>query len=67
MPVASYVGSIGVRFEWREDSFAERSQFFHFPHPVINCFKDEIAACEGLSRRPGWVASLLQWASRPQV
>ncbi|MEV4703640.1 hypothetical protein [Actinoplanes sp. NPDC049316] len=63
--LAAYIGSIGVRYEWREEGFTERSQFFHYPRPVINCFKDEIAVCEGRTRRPGWFASLLQWANRP--
>jgi hypothetical protein len=61
----AYVGSIGVRYEWREEGIPERSQFFHFPHPVINCFEDEIAAAEGRTRSPGWFASLFQWANRP--
>jgi hypothetical protein len=66
--LVAYVGSIGVRYEWREEGFTEteRSQFFQYPHPVINCFKDEIAVCENRTRRPGWFASLLQWANRPR-
>lgn len=64
--MVAYVGSIGVRYEWREEGFAELSRFFHYPHPVINCFKGEIAVCEGRTRRPGWFACLLQWANRPR-
>jgi hypothetical protein len=64
--LVAYVGSIGVRYEWSEEGFTERSQFFLYPHPVINCFEDEIAVCEGRTRRPGWFASLLQWANRPR-
>lgn len=64
--LVAYVGSIGVRYEWSEDGLPERSQFFHYPHPVINCFKDEVAVFEGRPRRPGWFASLLQWANRPR-
>ncbi|WP_089329990.1 hypothetical protein [Actinomadura meyerae] len=63
--MAAYVGSIGVRYEWREDGFQSRSQFFHYPIPVINCFEDEMAVCEGRVRRPGWFARLLQWANQP--
>jgi hypothetical protein len=64
--LAAYVGSIGVRYEWLEEGFQERSQFFQYPHPVINCFRDEIAVCEGRTRRRGRFASLLQWANRPR-
>lgn len=64
--MASYIGAIGVRYEWVEVGFPERSQFFHYPVPVINRFEDEIAVCEGRTRHPGWFASLLQWANRPR-
>lgn len=64
--LTAYVGSIGVRYEWSDGGFPERSQFFHYPHPLINCFEDEIAVCEGRTRRPGWFVSLLQWANRPR-
>lgn len=64
--MVAYVGSIGVRYEWVEEGFPERSQFFQYAHPVINCFEDEIAVCEGRTRRPKWFASLLQWANRPR-
>jgi len=37
--LVAYVGSIGVRYEWSEEGFPEPSQFFHYPHPVINCLK----------------------------
>ncbi|MDQ3663581.1 MAG: hypothetical protein M3353_02840 [Actinomycetota bacterium] len=42
--LAAYVGSIGVRFEWREGGIPKRSQFFHFPHPLINGFEDQLAS-----------------------
>ena len=61
--LVAYVGSIGVRYEWSEEGFAKRSQFFHYSHPVINCFENEIAAFEGRTRHPGWFPSLLQWAN----
>lgn len=64
--LAAYVGSIGVRFEWRNGGIQERSQFFHYPHPVINRFEDELAVVEGRTRRPGLLASLLQWTNRPK-
>jgi hypothetical protein len=64
--LVAYVGSIGVRYEWREERLPDRSQFFHYAHPVINRFRDEIAVGEGRTRRPGWFASLLQWATRPR-
>jgi hypothetical protein len=64
--LAAYVGSIGVRYEWSEEGFPERSQFFHYPHPVINCFTDEIAVAEGRTRRPGLLASFLQWVNQPR-
>ncbi|MDB4872602.1 MAG: hypothetical protein JWL97_3606 [Gemmatimonadales bacterium] len=64
--LVAYVGSIGVRYEWFEEGFPERSQLFQYPHPVINCFENEIAVCEGRTRRPGRFASLLQWANRPR-
>lgn len=63
--LAAYLGSIGVRYEWREEGITDPSQFFHFRHPVINCFKDELAVTEGRTRRPGWFASLLQRVNRP--
>lgn len=64
--LVAYVGSIGVRYEWSEKGCPERSQFFHYPYPVINCFKDETAVFEGRTRHPGWFPSLLQWANRPR-
>jgi hypothetical protein len=65
--LVAYVGSIGVRYEWREEGIQERSQFFHHPHPPINRFADEIAVCEGRIRHTGWFASLLQWANHPRA
>lgn len=57
--LVAYVGSIGVRYEWSEGILPARSQFYHHPNPVINCFEDEIAVFEGNTRRSGWFASLL--------
>lgn len=66
--MAAYVGSVGVRFQWwapgqKPDGWD--SQFFHYPNPVINCFKDEQALMDGQTRRPGWFARFSQWLNRP--
>jgi hypothetical protein len=60
---ACYVGSVGVRYQWNEAAFSDvdRSQFFHYPNPVINCFTDEQAVAYGSTRRPGRLARFLQW------
>ncbi|MEO3787175.1 hypothetical protein ABGB12_27945 [Actinocorallia sp. B10E7] len=63
---AAYVGPIGIRYEWNNGGMEGRSQFFHFPYPVINAFKDETAMFERRVRRPGLIASLLQWAQKPR-
>ena len=39
--VATYVGPIGVRYEWRAAGLPDRDQFFHHPEPVINRFETE--------------------------
>jgi hypothetical protein len=46
---ASYVGAMGVRFAWFRSGIPaeDRSQFFHFPKPVINRFTDELAVVYG--------------------
>jgi hypothetical protein len=46
---AAYVGAVGVRFAWHKSGIPDedRSQFFHFPHPVINWFADEVAVVNG--------------------
>lgn len=64
---AAYVGSIGVRFEWQKAGLpdGERSQFFHYPVPVLNFFTDEVAVVRGVSRRPGKIARFLQWVNTP--
>ncbi|WP_322769052.1 hypothetical protein [Frankia sp. Cr1] len=62
--LAAYIGSIGVRYEWSVEGLAERSQFFHYPNPIINRFEDELAVCEGRTRDPGLFTSLLRWASQ---
>ncbi len=50
--LAAYVGPIGVRYEWCADGIADeqRSQFFHHPYPIINCFEDQLAVAEGRTR-----------------
>lgn len=65
--LVNYIGPIGVRYEWREEGFDEGvSQFFRYPHPLLNRFADEVAVCEGRTRHPGWRASLLPWVNRPR-
>lgn len=41
--LASYIGSIGVRYEWQLGGIPDehRSQFFHYPIPVLNRFATE--------------------------
>jgi hypothetical protein len=51
---AAYIGSIGVRYAWYEAGLQDRSQFFHYPMPVVNHFSDEQAVIEGRTRRQGW-------------
>ena len=62
----AYVGSIGVRYEWREEGIADGSQFFHYPTPLINPFVDDVAVFEGRTRRPGFLARVLQAVNRPR-
>lgn len=64
---ATYIGGIGVRYEWQRDgiSNADRSQFFHFPHPVLNYFRTDLDVAEGQTRRPGWFARFSQWLNQP--
>lgn len=66
--LAAYVGPIGVRYQWEEGGLPDdgRSQFFHFPGPVLNCFVDEAAVAYGSPRRPGWFARLSQWITEPR-
>lgn len=61
---AAYVGPLGVRYEWRADGIPERSQFFHYPVPVVNRFRDETAVFDGQPRRLGFVPTLSQWLGR---
>lgn len=65
--MAAYVGSIGVRYEWREGGIPdeERSQFYRYPYPVINYFRNEVDMAIKRARKPGWFARLLQWANEP--
>lgn len=66
--LAAYVGAIGVRYEWDAAGMpdAERSQFFHFPHPVLNYFRTDGDVAEGVTRRPGWFARFSQWVNQPR-
>lgn len=47
--LAAYIGAVGVRYEWREQRIpdSQRSQFFHYPTPVLNRFVDEGAVARG--------------------
>ncbi|WP_220186482.1 hypothetical protein [Streptomyces parvulus] len=65
--MAAYVGAIGVRYEWLEKEIpkSNRSQFFSYPVPVINFFKDEVDMATGNVRKPGWFARLVQWSNSP--
>lgn len=68
--MAAYVGSLGVRFEWREGWTHEgkpeawRSQFFHYPTPVIMRFRDGEAVCRAEARPLGPVSSAIRWVNR---
>lgn len=46
---AAYIGAVGVRFAWTRAGIPDeqRSQFFHFPFPLINRFTDELAVVNG--------------------
>lgn len=49
---ASYVGRLGVRFEWREGGFDSSWQsFFHFGHAVVNRFDSELDVVHNRRRR----------------
>ncbi|MFJ6791966.1 hypothetical protein [Streptomyces angustmyceticus] len=66
--MAAYIGSIGIRYEWRENGMHEGySQFFHFPYPLINYFRTESDMAIGKTRKAGWFARLLQWANSPNA
>lgn len=58
---AAYIGTIGVRFEWQAEAIPDehRSQFFHYPHPILNKFENEEAVARG-NLRPSWFARHLQ-------
>lgn len=60
--LAAYVGPIGVRYQWALDGIPDeqRSQFFHFPYPVLNHFRDERAVAEGRTSPQPLSARLLQ-------
>lgn len=66
--MAAYVGSVGVRYQWwagggRPEGWD--SQFFHYPSPILNCFRNEEDLMIGQSRRPGWFARFAQWLNDP--
>ena len=66
--MAAYVGSVGVRYQWWAEGQKPEgwgSQFFQFPMSVINCFKDEEALMQGVTRRQGWFARFSQWLTKP--
>ncbi|WP_132993678.1 hypothetical protein [Gordonia zhaorongruii] len=66
--LAAYVGAVGVRYQWWAEGQKPDepgSQFFHFPMPVLNCFKDEKSLFAGVTRKPSWFARFSQWLSRP--
>lgn len=68
--MAVYVGSVGVRYQWWAEGLRPKgwdSQFFQFPTPVINCFKDERALMEGKTKRPRWFARFSQWLHSPST
>ncbi len=46
---SAYLGPLGVRFQWSKSGIPDedRSQFFHFPVPVINRFADEMSVVQG--------------------
>ena len=64
MVAASYVGKLGVRFEWSEDGFeASWSQFFHYRYVGINRY----ATAEDLvrnRRQPKDLLEAIQWGLR---
>lgn len=64
---ATYVGSLGVRYEWSEGGIPDqaRSQFFHSPNPVINRFTDERSVALGHPRPPGLLERWGQWTIKP--
>ncbi|MFT4165683.1 MAG: hypothetical protein QM650_10630 [Microlunatus sp.] len=63
--LAAYIGAIGVRYQWSETEIPDRSQFFHFPGPVLNCFRNEADVATGSTRRQGWFARFSQWLNKP--
>lgn len=64
--MASYIASVGVRFQWWAHASqppGELSQFFDFPMPVINRFADEDAMGSG-RMRPPLIKRVLAWRPR---
>ncbi|PZE34990.1 hypothetical protein DEJ31_13015 [Curtobacterium sp. MCPF17_031] len=64
--MASYVASVGVRFQWwaqASEPPVELSQFFDFPMPLLNRFVDEKAMGSGLTRPP-LIKRALAWRPR---
>lgn len=67
----AYVGPLGVRYEWRDEEIDPRSQFFHYPNPIVNRFRDEPAVFDGHTERMPPLTSAIQvleksraWVSR---
>ncbi|MFE1545860.1 hypothetical protein ACFW61_36130 [Streptomyces microflavus] len=63
--MAAYIGSLGIRYEWRADGeFSEESSsFFHYPQPVITHFRTEEDMAMRRPRKSGWFARLALWAA----
>lgn len=62
--MASYVGSVGVRFQWwAPDAPTARQlpQFFDGPTAAVTRFADHSSVIRGIPRRPGFLTRLLRW------
>jgi len=65
--LAAYIGAVGVRYQWCLEGIPEdeRSQFFHYPMPLINCFHTEADVAMGEPRPQGRLARFFQWINKP--
>jgi hypothetical protein len=65
--MASYIGSMGIRYEWVADGIPsdQRSQFFHYQHPTINFFRNNEDMIFQKTRKPGRFARFVEWLSKP--
>lgn len=61
--LAAYIGPIGVRYEWKAEGILDRSQFFHYPCPIINDFKDDMSVFEGRPRPQRRVVPMRRWTA----